>query len=182
MTFFSTLYPYSRRKERHQTLYNALGSTATNLKTSSERWVANIASRTLRHNELHFAQVSYTMALNHAIGPKTTRATEVQTMRSNSAPGHIYSVDVETVSSKIFVFHSQLSFDCIFQQTNADIPYADHFYVSTHYCIVKVGYSPFLTPFLNQLCDEGWRRRKPVDSALRHQVQEDALGPRKVFH
>ena len=39
------------------------------------------------------------MALNHAIGPKTTRATEVQTMRSNSAPGHIYSVDVETVSS-----------------------------------------------------------------------------------
>ena len=38
------------------------------------------------------------MALNHAIGPKTTRATEVQTMRSNSAPGHIYSVDVETVS------------------------------------------------------------------------------------
>ena len=40
------------------------------------------------------------MALNHAIGPKTTRATEVQTMRSNSAPGHIYSVDVETVSSK----------------------------------------------------------------------------------
>ena len=58
------------------------------------------------------------MALNHAIGPKTTRATEVQTMRSNSAPGHIYNVDVET--------------------TNADIPYADHFYVATHYCIVKV--------------------------------------------
>ena len=89
------------------------------------------------------------MALNHAIGPKTTRATEVQTMRSNSAPGHIYSVDVETVSCKPIILNlrdliclvynlSIISKYVHFQQTNADIPYADHFYVSTHYCIVKV--------------------------------------------
>ena len=30
----------------------------------------------------------------------------------------------------------------LFKQTNADIPYADHFYVSTHYCIVKVRLFP----------------------------------------
>lgn len=65
-----------------------------------------------------FRKVEFTLNLNHAMGPKKSRATEVQTMRSNSLPGHIYSVDIET--------------------TNADIPYADYFYVSSHYCIVKV--------------------------------------------
>lgn len=86
-------------------------------------------------SEDKFREVSYTMALNHAIGPKTTRATEVQTMRSNSAPGHIYNVDVET--------------------TNADIPYADYFYVSTHYCIVKVGEGESL---LTVLCDIQYKK------------------------
>ena len=84
-------------------------------------------------------QVSYTLALNHAIGPKTTRATETQTMRSNSAPGHIYNVDVETVSCRKFCLCSWISLiSHTLEQTNADIPYADYFYVSTHYCIVKV--------------------------------------------
>mgnify|MGYP001450139956 CR=1 FL=1 len=68
-----------------------------------------------------FREVSYTLNLNQSIGPKTSRATEVQTMRSNSVPGHIYNVDVET--------------------TNADIPYAATFFVSTHYCLVKVSES-----------------------------------------
>jgi hypothetical protein len=64
-------------------------------------------------------KVEFTLNLNHAMGPRTSRATEVQTMRANSVPGHIYNVDVET--------------------TNADIPYAEYFSVLTHYCIVKVG-------------------------------------------
>jgi len=68
-------------------------------------------------SEEKFRKVSFTLNLNHAMGPKTSRATEVQTMRANSVPGHIYSVDVETI--------------------NADIPYGDTFYVESHYCIVK---------------------------------------------
>jgi len=104
----------------------------------AERKTSDIVQCPWQHSdqsEDKFREVSYTMALNHAIGPKTTRATEVQTMRSNSAPGHIYSVDVET--------------------TNADIPYADHFYVSTHYCIVKVGEGESL---LTVLCDIKYKK------------------------
>jgi len=82
-----------------------------------------------------YREVSYTLHLNHPIGPKTSRATEVQTMRQNSVPGHIYNVDVET--------------------TNADIPYADHFYVATHYCLVKVSESE---SFLTVLCDIKYKK------------------------
>jgi len=86
-------------------------------------------------SEDKFREVSYTLNLNHSIGPKTSRATEVQTMRSNSVPGHIYNVDVET--------------------TNADIPYADSFYVSTHYCVVKANESESL---LTVLCDIKYKK------------------------
>ena len=82
-----------------------------------------------------YREVSYTLNLNHPIGPKTTRATEVQTMRHNSVPGHIYNVDVET--------------------TNADVPYADHFYVATHYCLVKVNENE---SFLTVLCDIKYKK------------------------
>lgn len=81
-------------------------------------------------SEDKYREVSYTLNLNHPIGPKTSRATEVQTMRHNSAPGHIYNVDVET--------------------TNADIPYSDTFYVATHYCLVAVSEKE---SFLTVLCD-----------------------------
>jgi len=104
----------------------------------AERKTSDIVQCPWQHSdqsEDKFREVSYTLALNHAIGPKTTRATETQTMRSNSAPGHIYNVDVET--------------------TNADIPYADYFYVSTHYCIVKVGEGESL---LTVLCDIKYKK------------------------
>ena len=86
-------------------------------------------------SEDKFREVSYTLNLNHSIGPKTSRATEVQTMRSNSVPGHIYNVDVET--------------------TNADIPYADSFYVSTHYCVVRASETESL---LTVLCDIKYKK------------------------
>ena len=82
-----------------------------------------------------FREVSYTLNLNHSIGPKTSRATEVQTMRSNSVPGHIYNVDVET--------------------TNADVPYADTFFVATHYCVVKVNDEESM---LTVLCDIKYKK------------------------
>merc|ERR1719318_1212760 len=56
-------------------------------------------------------------------------------MRANSVPGHIYNVDVET--------------------TNADIPYAETFYVSTHYWVVKVTESESL---LTILCDIKYKK------------------------
>jgi len=70
------------------------------------------------NSEDKFRKVSFTLNLNHPMGPKTSRATEVQTMHSVSVPGQIYSVEVMT--------------------TNEDIPYADNFYVLSHFCIVKV--------------------------------------------
>jgi len=70
------------------------------------------------NSEDKFRKVSFTLNLNHPMGPKTSRATETQTMHSVSVPGQIYSVEVETI--------------------NADIPYADNFYVMSHFCIVKV--------------------------------------------
>ena len=56
-------------------------------------------------------------------------------MRSNSVPGHIYNVDVET--------------------TNADIPYADTFFVATHFCVVKVNEEESL---LTVLCDIKYKK------------------------
>ena len=48
-------------------------------------------------------------------------------------------MDVETVSCRKFCLCSWISLiSHTLEQTNADIPYADYFYVSTHYCIVKV--------------------------------------------
>lgn len=104
----------------------------------AERKTFDIVQCPWKHSdksEDKFREVSYTLNLNHSIGPKTSRATEVQTMRSNSVPGHIYNVDVET--------------------TNADIPYADTFYVATHYCVVKVNDGESL---LTVLCDIKYKK------------------------
>ena len=104
----------------------------------SERKTFDIVQCPWQHSDQSddkYREVSYTLHLNHPIGPKTSRATEVQTMRQNSVPGHIYNVDVET--------------------TNADIPYADHFFVATHYCLVKVSESE---SFLTVLCDIKYKK------------------------
>merc|ERR1719312_270770 len=104
----------------------------------AERKTFDIVQCPWKHSdksEDKFREVSYTLNLNHSIGPKTSRATEVQTMRSNSVPGHIYNVDVET--------------------TNADIPYADTFFVATHFCVVKVNDEESL---LTVLCDIKYKK------------------------
>jgi len=104
----------------------------------AERKTFDIVQCPWKHSdncEDKFREVSYTLNLNHSIGPKTSRATEVQTMRSNSVPGHIYNVDVET--------------------TNADVPYADTFFVATHYCVVKVNDEESM---LTVLCDIKYKK------------------------
>ncbi|GLV31450.1 GRAM domain containing 1B [Carabus blaptoides fortunei] len=62
--------------------------------------------------------VTLTVAITQAIGPKSSQVTETQVMLPCSRPGHLYSIDVETV--------------------NAGIPYADSFYVTVHYCIQRI--------------------------------------------
>ena len=104
----------------------------------AERKTFDIVQCPWKHSddcEDKYREVSYTLNLNYPVGPKTSRAREVQTMRHNSVPGHIYNVDMET--------------------TNADVPYADHFYVSTHYCLVKVSETE---TFLTVLCDIKYKK------------------------
>ncbi|CAH1797342.1 unnamed protein product [Owenia fusiformis] len=62
--------------------------------------------------------LSYTLSLNHALGPKTSIATEKQVCYAQSKPGIIYVVDCEVA--------------------NQGIPYADSFYVVQRYCITRV--------------------------------------------
>ncbi|XP_076246608.1 protein Aster-B isoform X1 [Calliopsis andreniformis] len=62
--------------------------------------------------------LSFTIALSQAIGPRTSHITETQIMLPCSKPGHLYSIDVESV--------------------NAGIPYADSFSVLIHYCLSSI--------------------------------------------
>ncbi|XP_055958591.1 protein Aster-B [Patella vulgata] len=62
--------------------------------------------------------ISYTLSLNHSIGPKTSPSTERQTCYKQSKPGIIYVVDC--------------------QCENNGIPYADSFFVITQYCLTRV--------------------------------------------
>ncbi|KOC61144.1 GRAM domain-containing protein 1B [Habropoda laboriosa] len=62
--------------------------------------------------------LSFTIALSQAIGPRTCHVSETQIMVPCSRPGHLYSIDVESV--------------------NGGIPYADSFSVSIHYCITSI--------------------------------------------
>lgn len=62
--------------------------------------------------------ISLTVALTQAIGPRSSQVTETQIMLPCSRPGHLYSIDVESV--------------------NAGIPYADSFSVVTHYCMTSI--------------------------------------------
>ncbi|CAG7729719.1 unnamed protein product [Allacma fusca] len=71
-------------------------------------------------------QVSFTVTLNHVMGPKHSQVTESQVMLPVSKPGRMYAIDVESV--------------------NAGIPYADSFYVTTHFCLSR------LTPNETKMC------------------------------
>lgn len=62
--------------------------------------------------------LSFTIALSQAIGPRTSNISETQIMLPCSRPGYLYSIDVESV--------------------NAGIPYADSFSVLIHYCITSI--------------------------------------------
>ncbi|OAD57404.1 GRAM domain-containing protein 1B [Eufriesea mexicana] len=62
--------------------------------------------------------LSFTMALTQAVGPRTSDISETQIMLPCSRPGHLYSIDVESV--------------------NAGIPFADSFSVLIHYCITSI--------------------------------------------
>ena len=65
-------------------------------------------------------QVAYTFPLQNNLGVKSTRTSESQTILDVSRVGDLYAV------------HSEV--------TNGGIPYADTFYVSIHYCVLRCGH------------------------------------------
>lgn len=62
-------------------------------------------------------QVKLTVAINQAVGPKSSHITELQTLRPCSKESSLYAVDIES--------------------TNAGIPYAESFSVQMHYCMQR---------------------------------------------
>ncbi|KAK4883580.1 hypothetical protein RN001_006899 [Aquatica leii] len=62
--------------------------------------------------------VSLTIALNQPVGPKTCQVLETQVMLPCSKAGSLYAIDIEAV--------------------NAGVPYADTFFVNSHYCLKKI--------------------------------------------
>ncbi|XP_021923999.1 GRAM domain-containing protein 1B-like isoform X2 [Zootermopsis nevadensis] len=61
--------------------------------------------------------VTLTMPLSQSVGPKTTQVTEKQVMLPCSKPGELYAIDSDSV--------------------NSGIPYADSFYITSHYCMSR---------------------------------------------
>ncbi|XP_055760892.1 protein Aster-A-like isoform X2 [Salvelinus fontinalis] len=62
--------------------------------------------------------LSYTIAINNPLGPKTAPVVETQTLYKNSAPGECYVVDSEVITS--------------------GIPYQDYFYTVHRYCLTAI--------------------------------------------
>uniref|UniRef100_A0A8C6T5N0 GRAM domain containing 1A n=1 Tax=Neogobius melanostomus TaxID=47308 RepID=A0A8C6T5N0_9GOBI len=62
--------------------------------------------------------LSYTIALNNPLGPKTAPVVETQTLHKNSAKGECFVVDSEVITS--------------------GIPYQDYFYTVHRYCLTSV--------------------------------------------
>ncbi|XP_051922620.1 protein Aster-A isoform X1 [Hippocampus zosterae] len=62
--------------------------------------------------------LSYTIALNNPLGPKTAPVVETQTLHKNSAQGECYVVDSEVITS--------------------GIPYQDYFYTVHRYCLTSI--------------------------------------------
>ncbi|XP_059613752.1 protein Aster-B-like isoform X2 [Phlebotomus argentipes] len=101
-------------------LFNLLFSKSKFLENFHEgRKTTNMVHGDWMTNEDGLKQrtVTLTVALAQPVGPKSTDVTEVQTLRECSQPGQLYSVDI----------HS----------SNAGIPYADSFYATMHYCLVR---------------------------------------------
>lgn len=65
--------------------------------------------------------VSLTVPLSQPVGPKQSQVTETQVMLSCSKPGEMYAIEVESM--------------------NAGIPYADSFYIATHFCLTRGSHS-----------------------------------------
>ncbi|XP_074508760.1 protein Aster-A isoform X4 [Sebastes fasciatus] len=62
--------------------------------------------------------LSYTIALNNPLGPKTAPVVETQTLHKNSAKGECFVVDSEVITS--------------------GIPYQDYFYTVHRYCLTSI--------------------------------------------
>uniref|UniRef100_A0AAQ6AH13 VASt domain-containing protein n=1 Tax=Amphiprion ocellaris TaxID=80972 RepID=A0AAQ6AH13_AMPOC len=62
--------------------------------------------------------LSYTIALNNPLGPKTAPVVETQTLHKSSARGECYVVDSEVITS--------------------GIPYQDYFYTVHRYCLTSI--------------------------------------------
>ncbi|KAM9852535.1 protein Aster-A [Aulostomus maculatus] len=62
--------------------------------------------------------LSYTIALNNPLGPKTAPVVETQTLHKNSAQGECYVIDSEVITS--------------------GIPYQDYFYTVHRYCLTSI--------------------------------------------
>ncbi|XP_061144107.1 protein Aster-A isoform X5 [Syngnathus typhle] len=62
--------------------------------------------------------LSYTIALNNPLGPKTAPVVETQTLHKSSAQGECYVVDSEVITS--------------------GIPYQDYFYTVHRYCLTSI--------------------------------------------
>uniref|UniRef100_I3J1K3 GRAM domain containing 1A n=1 Tax=Oreochromis niloticus TaxID=8128 RepID=I3J1K3_ORENI len=62
--------------------------------------------------------LSYTIALNNPLGPKTAPVVETQTLQKSSARGECYVVDSEVITS--------------------GIPYQDYFYTVHRYCLTSI--------------------------------------------
>ncbi|XP_061919990.1 protein Aster-A-like isoform X1 [Entelurus aequoreus] len=62
--------------------------------------------------------LSYTIALNNPLGPKTAPVVETQTLHKSSAQGECYVVDLEVITS--------------------GIPYQDYFYTVHRYCLTAI--------------------------------------------
>ncbi|XP_059095137.1 protein Aster-A-like [Tigriopus californicus] len=66
-----------------------------------------------------FREVSMTLSLNNAMGPKNSGVVDSQVMKNDyTVAGEIYAIHVETV--------------------NSGIPYADSFFVTSHFCLTRV--------------------------------------------
>lgn len=74
--------------------------------------------KTENGSEEKVREVSFTLTLTHPMGPKHSQVTETQVMHTDSRPGQQYIIDIEVA--------------------NAGIPYADSFYVTSHFFLTRI--------------------------------------------
>uniref|UniRef100_A0A3Q3GKJ1 GRAM domain containing 1A n=1 Tax=Labrus bergylta TaxID=56723 RepID=A0A3Q3GKJ1_9LABR len=99
--------------------------------------------------------LSYTIALNNPLGPKTAPVVETQTLHKSSARGECFVVDSEVITS--------------------GIPYQDYFYTVHRYCLTSIN------KHKSRLRKATSRENHPQSyshvSFLRHLLQEAAMEP-----